>query len=307
MFPSADRSHFSQNAARPNATRPNAAPGALTGETPANAPAPRAARSRLSSLDGLLDRLEREPGWSERRQFRHLCQHWAAVVGPAVAARARPYALQRGVLQVAVESGAWAQTLTFERGRILANLRDRLPSPEGPFLADIRFSTARWGCAPSNAWGNAWGVGAGTAGAEGPDPSQAAPALPVPYLGFADRRGGDRGRLGGEPGDCRRDRAGGGDSPTAGQPGEPRDPDRNWKRDRAGGGDRACDPEGAFRRWADRVRSRSADCPRCPNCGLPAPGWELARWSVCGACVVRRWADRRPQGGAPASPVPTDR
>lgn len=90
------------------------------------------------SLEQLLQALQKDPRWQQDRSLRLLQQRWAGIVGPAIAAQAQPVAIQRQTLQVAVSSGAWAQTLGFERMRLLQRLRQELNLS----LKDIRFSTA---------------------------------------------------------------------------------------------------------------------------------------------------------------------
>jgi predicted nucleic acid-binding Zn ribbon protein len=53
--------------------------------------------------------------------------HWDAVVGPTVAAHARPHRLRRGILLVAVDSPLWMQELQF----LKHELRDRLNARAG--------------------------------------------------------------------------------------------------------------------------------------------------------------------------------
>ncbi|MBF2074197.1 MAG: DUF721 domain-containing protein [Synechococcales cyanobacterium C42_A2020_086] len=94
----------------------------------------------FQTLHQVLNAFDHQASWKERRQFQQLLTCWAEVVGPAVAAQTRPIALQRQVLQVATASSVWAQTLAFERLRILEKLNQRVPLG----LTDIRFSTAHW-------------------------------------------------------------------------------------------------------------------------------------------------------------------
>jgi predicted nucleic acid-binding Zn ribbon protein len=51
---------------------------------------------------------------------------WAEVVGPAIAAHARPVSLRSGVLVIAVEDGRWASELRFLTARLAAQLNDAL-------------------------------------------------------------------------------------------------------------------------------------------------------------------------------------
>lgn len=93
------------------------------------------------SLEQLLRQLQQDPRWQQDRTLRQIQQRWAAIVGPAIAAQAEPVAIQRQTLQVAVSSGAWAQTLGFEKLRLLQRLRQELKISLQE-LKDIRFSTA---------------------------------------------------------------------------------------------------------------------------------------------------------------------
>lgn len=93
----------------------------------------------FNSLNRILNTLEQQSRW-QYQPFQRLLKCWTETVGVAVATHTRPISIQRDVLCVATSSAAWAQTLTFERPRILQKLNSQLPSP----LVDIRFSTAQW-------------------------------------------------------------------------------------------------------------------------------------------------------------------
>lgn len=93
----------------------------------------------FKSLDRILGALQEQSGWQEQ-PFQRLLKYWPEAVGAVVAAHTRPVSIQRAVLWVATSSAAWAQTLTFERQRLLKKLNGALPTP----LVDIRFSTAGW-------------------------------------------------------------------------------------------------------------------------------------------------------------------
>ena len=63
-----------------------------------------------------------------------LWAHWDAVVGPTIAAHARPHRLQRGVLTVSVDAPEWMQELQF----LKQDLRDRLNARIGrPAVRDL--------------------------------------------------------------------------------------------------------------------------------------------------------------------------
>jgi len=94
----------------------------------------------FQSLQRVLSTLDQQSSWRSHRQIQQVLTVWPELVGPAVAAQTRPWALQAGVLQVGVSSAPWVQTLMFERLRILEKLNARLPYP----ITDIRFSTTWW-------------------------------------------------------------------------------------------------------------------------------------------------------------------
>lgn len=94
----------------------------------------------LVSLRRAVDFLSSDETWKSQRQFQNLVDCWPEIVGAVVAAQTRPFAIQRQTLQVGASSSVWAQTLMFERTRILEKLNIRL----GLTLSDIRFSTVYW-------------------------------------------------------------------------------------------------------------------------------------------------------------------
>lgn len=97
----------------------------------------------MQSLQTLIRRLERSPQWQSSALFRQLLALWPQLVGSAVAQHSRPYSLQKTTLRVAVSSAAWAQTLMFERLRILQKLHQQLPMTASE-IDEIRFSTVHW-------------------------------------------------------------------------------------------------------------------------------------------------------------------
>ncbi len=94
----------------------------------------------IEPLQKLIGNLERQPHWQTRRQLYQIVQYWPKAVGHLVARQTRPVSIQRQILYVNVSTAAWAQTLTFERQRILTQLNERLTCP----LSDIKFSAAQW-------------------------------------------------------------------------------------------------------------------------------------------------------------------
>lgn len=63
-------------------------------------------------LGELLSSLVSGRGWEERMRVGRLRDEWASVVGPDVAARSTPVALNAGVLSIRADGAAWATELT---------------------------------------------------------------------------------------------------------------------------------------------------------------------------------------------------
>lgn len=97
----------------------------------------------MQSINTLMQSLERSPQWRANSGLRQVLALWPQLVGDAVAQHSRPTKVYRNVLQVSVSSAAWAQTLTFERPRILQKIHQKLPSTQTE-IRDIRFSAAQW-------------------------------------------------------------------------------------------------------------------------------------------------------------------
>ena len=87
---------------------------ATTGGMALLAEALKAALARLPASTGLVH----YPIWAE----------WTAVVGPTIAAHAKPARLRRGVLVVSVDGPEWMQELQFVKRELCAKLNARLGS-----------------------------------------------------------------------------------------------------------------------------------------------------------------------------------
>ncbi len=94
----------------------------------------------LEGINGLIKGLENQDSWQTQRQFRLVLQHWPKAVGFAVARQTKPISIHRAELYVATATPVWAQTLTYERVKILKKLNRYQPIP----IKNIRFSTAQW-------------------------------------------------------------------------------------------------------------------------------------------------------------------
>jgi predicted nucleic acid-binding Zn ribbon protein len=78
------------------------------------------------SIRASLDRVARSLGGPDAGSLSGLFGRWAEIVGPQLAAHARPVSLSSGVLVVAVTEPAWATQLTFLEGELLGRFRDAL-------------------------------------------------------------------------------------------------------------------------------------------------------------------------------------
>ncbi len=100
----------------------------------------------FAPVNTILDQIQAQEKWRQGRLWFLVVRYWGEAVGELVAPHTRPTGIHRQVLQVAVSSGVWAQSLTFARRSILQKLyllmEDKL-AEEKP-IVDIHFSTARW-------------------------------------------------------------------------------------------------------------------------------------------------------------------
>jgi predicted nucleic acid-binding Zn ribbon protein len=77
-------------------------------------------------LKASLDRVARSLGGPDSGSLSGLFGRWADIVGPQLAAHARPVSLSSGVLVVAVTEPAWATQLTYLDGELLGRFREAL-------------------------------------------------------------------------------------------------------------------------------------------------------------------------------------
>lgn len=79
-----------------------------------------------AAAGALLENLVQGLGIAGRLQQYQAWQVWDAVVGPQVAAHARPSRIRDGVLEVRVDQAVWMQQLQLLKPKILAALEQRL-------------------------------------------------------------------------------------------------------------------------------------------------------------------------------------
>ena len=77
-------------------------------------------------LKASLDRVARSLGGPDSGSLSGLFGRWADIVGPQLAAHARPVSLSSGVLVVAVTEPAWATQLTYLDSELLGRFREAL-------------------------------------------------------------------------------------------------------------------------------------------------------------------------------------
>jgi len=77
-------------------------------------------------LKASLDQVARSLGGPDSRSLSGVFGHWADIVGPQLAAHARPLSLSSGVLLVAVTEPAWATELRYLEGELLGRFSEVL-------------------------------------------------------------------------------------------------------------------------------------------------------------------------------------
>jgi hypothetical protein len=78
------------------------------------------------SLKASLDRVARSLGGPDAGSLSGVFGRWADIVGPELAAHARPLSLSSGVLIVGVTEPAWATQLTYLQGEVVDRFREVL-------------------------------------------------------------------------------------------------------------------------------------------------------------------------------------
>jgi hypothetical protein len=82
--------------------------------------------SRPAAVTDLLSTVFQGTPTAQRLKEGVIWQVWQTVVGPQIAARARPAAIRNGVLTVVVASAPWLQQLNFLKSEIQNKLNDAL-------------------------------------------------------------------------------------------------------------------------------------------------------------------------------------
>lgn len=94
-------------------------------------------KRNFSRIGERLPTVLRALGLEQRFREQELLAKWPAVVGPEIAARTEATRVEKGVLYVHVDHGAWIQELHFIENDLLRKLRGAV---RGVTLRRIRFS-----------------------------------------------------------------------------------------------------------------------------------------------------------------------
>jgi predicted nucleic acid-binding Zn ribbon protein len=95
------------------------------------------AKTKMTRIGDVLPSVLRRLGLEQRFREQAVLNLWADVVGPEIAARTRASRIDKGVLHIRVDHGAWIQELHFIEKDLLRKLRAAAPGVE---LQRIRFS-----------------------------------------------------------------------------------------------------------------------------------------------------------------------
>lgn len=97
-------------------------------------------KSQPTAVGEVLPGVLADLGLGEAATAARISEAWAAVVGAEAAAHSWPAALRAGVLDVEVDSSAWAQQIQLRRTALLAELAHRL---EADAPRDLRLRLGR--------------------------------------------------------------------------------------------------------------------------------------------------------------------
>jgi predicted nucleic acid-binding Zn ribbon protein len=86
-----------------------------------------------------LDRVTAPLGAPRARLLTAVFSRWEQLVGPDIAAHARPRSLRQGSLLVLADQPAWATQLRFLAGDLLARIQSEADAPE---ITEIRIAVA---------------------------------------------------------------------------------------------------------------------------------------------------------------------
>lgn len=97
-------------------------------------------QKRFTRVGDILPAILKSTGLDRKLKEREILELWPEAVGPEIASRTEPIGIDKGVLHVYVEHGAWRQELHFMANDIVQKLHVRAPDVE---LKRIRFTAKR--------------------------------------------------------------------------------------------------------------------------------------------------------------------
>ena len=95
------------------------------------------AKTKMTRIGDVLPAVLRRLGLEQRFKEQAILTLWPDVVGPEIAARTHAAKIDKGVLFIRVDHGAWIQELHFIEKDLIRKLRAAAPGVE---LNRIRFS-----------------------------------------------------------------------------------------------------------------------------------------------------------------------
>jgi predicted nucleic acid-binding Zn ribbon protein len=95
---------------------------------------------RFARVGDLLPAVLKSVGLEHKFREQEVLALWPEVVGEHIAARTQAVRVEKGVLYVHVDHGAWMQELHFKEKELLARLREKAP---GARLKRIRFGAPK--------------------------------------------------------------------------------------------------------------------------------------------------------------------
>ncbi|MEZ4600131.1 MAG: DUF721 domain-containing protein [Syntrophotaleaceae bacterium] len=90
---------------------------------------PKDSNRKVDNLGTVINRFLEKRGLNERMRRYRAWQLWEKVVGPQIAARARPARMREDVLEVWVDHGVWMQQLQLLKPKLIARLNAALGEP----------------------------------------------------------------------------------------------------------------------------------------------------------------------------------
>jgi hypothetical protein len=83
---------------------------------------------RAEPVSSLLKQILSQPGMGEQLNRHQAWLVWDQLVGEQIAARARPFKLRKGVLEVQVDHPVWMQQLQMMKPQILEKIATKIPN-----------------------------------------------------------------------------------------------------------------------------------------------------------------------------------